>query len=265
MITRWNRQLFIREAETYLKRAIELEDSLTAKCLLADIYLLRGEEKKALELLQQLCEDNKDQVEVYQRLIQIYDKRKDYENIRVLSEKTDNPKIQKLFSVYIPGAPEFISKEGSYTEGISVEILAEEDCEIYYTLDGTDPVEGQEYQGPVEIGPGQNIQIRAIVCNSYGFYSEEAEENIQVELQKPEMPRVTPSGGNFIAPQNISVAVPEGCRVYYTWDGTDPTSSSKQYTEPIAMPEGNNILSLILVDQYGMRSDVFRCNYIYLP
>ena len=215
--------------------------------------------------MQQLCEDNKDQVEVYQRLIQIYDKRKDYENIRVLSEKTDNPKIQKLFSVYIPGAPEFISKEGSYTEGISVEILAEEDCEIYYTLDGTDPVEGQEYQGPVEIGPGQNIQIRAIVCNSYGFYSEEAEENIQVELQKPEMPRVTPSGGNFIAPQNISVAVPEGCRVYYTWDGTDPTSSSKQYTEPIAMPEGNNILSLILVDQYGMRSDVFRCNYIYLP
>ncbi|MCI9082602.1 MAG: hypothetical protein HFI70_09925 [Lachnospiraceae bacterium] len=254
-----------REAETYVKRAIELEDSLTAELFLSDIYLLRGEEKKALELLQQLCRENKDQVEIYQRLIQIYDKQKDYDSIRALSEQTDDQEIQELFSDYIPEIPEFTRGEGVYTEELSVEIMAETDCEVYYTLDGSDPKQGQKYQAPVEIKPGQNIQIRAVACNSYGIYGEEAEGTFQVELQKPEMPRVTPGGGNFIAPQNISVAVPEGCRVYYTWDGTDPTSSSKEYTQPIAMPEGNNILSLILVDQYGMRSDVFRCNYIYLP
>ncbi len=254
-----------REAETHIKRAIELEDSLTAKLFLADIYLLRGEEKMALELLHRLCEEEPDQVEVYQKLIQIYEERKAYESIRALYEQANQPQIQELFAEYIPNAPEFSEEGGVYTEELSVEILAEEDCEVYYTLDGTAPAQGWKYQAPVEIEPGQEIQIRAAACNSYGFYSDEAEAHYQVELQKPETPRVTPGGGYFNAPQSISVAVPSGCRVYYTWDGSEPTSSSEQYTQPIAIPEGNNILSMILIDKYGMRSDVLRCNYVYLP
>ncbi|MEY8390033.1 hypothetical protein D3Z36_14330 [Lachnospiraceae bacterium] len=254
-----------REAENRVKRAIELEDSITAKLFLSDIYLLRGEERMSLELLQQLCEENKDQVEVYQRMIQIYEKQKDYESIRALSENTEDPRIKELFLEYVPKAPEFTREEGIYTEELSVEILAEADCDVYYTLDGTDPVQGEKYREPVDVGPGQDIQIRAIACSPYGFYSDEVEGNFQVEFLKPETPRVTPGGGNFNAPQSISVAVPDGCKVYYTWDGSEPTTASQRYTQPISMPEGNNILSLILVDPYGMRSDVLRCNYIYLP
>ena len=66
-------------------------------------------------------------------------------------------------------------------------------------------------------------------------------------------------------PQEIYVKVPTGCKVYYTWDGTEPTVNSQQYTQPLTMPEGNNILSLVLVNQYGKSSNVLRCNYIYIP
>ena len=31
------------------------------------------------------------------------------------------------------------------------------------------------------------------------------------------------------------------------------------------MMEGNNILSLILVDKHGKTSDVLECNYKYIP
>ena len=31
------------------------------------------------------------------------------------------------------------------------------------------------------------------------------------------------------------------------------------------MPEGNNVLSVILVDEYGNTSSVQRVNYIYMP
>lgn len=254
-----------REAENYAKRAIELEDSLTAKLFLADIYLLRGEEKQALELLQQMCAEYKDEEGIYRRLIDIYDEQKDYASIRALSEMTVNEKILELFSEYIPEMPEFDKEPGVYTEALSIRILAEMDCDIYYTTDGTDPRQGQKYLNPVELLPGQTLTIRAAACSQYGLYGPEAEGSFQVELKKPAVPIIIPSGGNFSAPQNISVRVPEGCIVYYTWDGKDPTSASEKYTEPIAMPEGNNILSLILVDQYGMRSDVLRCNYIYLP
>ena len=97
------------------------------------------------------------------------------------------------------------------------------------------------------------------------MFGEEKQERFTIRLRKPETPRVTPSGGSFYAPSTIAVTVPEGCRVYYTWDGTAPTRESKQYTEPIGMPEGNNVLSLILVDKYGMASDVLKCNYVYIP
>ncbi len=76
---------------------------------------------------------------------------------------------------------------------------------------------------------------------------------------------MAPYGGSFYTPETIVVQVPEGCRVYYTWDDTVPTQESQQYREPIHIPEGNNVLSLILVDKYGMVSDVLRCNYIYMP
>ena len=31
------------------------------------------------------------------------------------------------------------------------------------------------------------------------------------------------------------------------------------------MPEGNNVLSVVLVDEYGNMSSVQRVNYIYMP
>ncbi len=255
-----------REAENRVKRALELnEDSVEAKILLADIYVLRGEEDKAVKILEEVCKEQNDNKDAYQKLIELYVAQKDYQALQTLSEQAEDSEVSELFSEYFPKAPEFDTEEGIYTEELSVGISTEDECRIYYTLDGTDPRQGAEYQNSIPIVAGEMIQIRAIARNDYGLFGDEVQGEFQVELQKPQKPRVSPSGGSFYDAQNIAVTVPEGCKVYYTWDGTTPGTGSTQYTQPITMPEGNNILSLIAVNEHGMSSDVLKCNYIYMP
>lgn len=255
-----------REAENRVKRALELnEDSVEAKIFLADIYVLRGEEDKAVKILEEVCKEQRNNKNAYQKLIELYAAQKDYQALQTLSEQAADSEVSELFSEYFPKAPEFDTEEGIYTEELSVGISTEDECRIYYTLDGTDPRQGAEYQNPIPIVAGEMIQIRAIARNDYGLYGDEVQGEFQVELQKPQKPRVSPSGGSFYEAQNIAVTVPEGCKVYYTWDGTTPGTGSAQYTQPITMPEGNNILSLIAVNEHGMSSDVLKCNYIYMP
>lgn len=255
-----------RKAESHVKRAIELDgDSLEAKLFLADIYVLRGEEGEAAKLLEEICKNNRNNRDAYQKLIDVYVQQKDYEAIQTLSKQAEDEEILELFSDYLPGTPEFDTEEGIYTQEFLLGISVENEGRIYYTLDGADPKQGMEYQSPIPIIPGEPVRVRAIVKNSYELYGDEITGQFQVELQKPQKPRVSPSGGSFYDTQSIVVTAPEGCKVYYTWDGTTPNTSSAQYTQPITMPEGNNILSLIAVDSYGMSSDILKCNYIYMP
>ena len=76
---------------------------------------------------------------------------------------------------------------------------------------------------------------------------------------------VSPDGGRFTEASSVTVTVPKGVTVYYTWNDTAPSKKSSKYTGPIEIPEGNNIFSLIAVDENGLSSEVLKCNYIYYP
>lgn len=261
----FQKQKEYQKAEKCLERALELDDtSLDARMMLAEVYVLQEEPDSAVRLLQEVIGIDKANQEAYQMLIQVYAGQKDYEAIHTLSQEVTSTSLLQLFEDYLAAAPEFEPAPGIYHEETAVEITGQEGCTTYYTTDGSDPKNGSEYKNPIPVEPGKEIRIRAVSVNEFGIYSEETEGRFQVELKKPEKPRVTPDGGSFYGAQTISVYIPEGCKVYYTWDGTEPTQNSTLYTGPIDMPEGNNILSLILVDKYGMSSDVLKCNYIFM-
>ncbi len=254
------------KAEQCLKRALELDStSEDAKMRLAKLYILREQDSSALALLQELAEGTGNRKEAYGLLIQVYARQKEYGILEQMSREAEDEEIQKLLGEYRAEPPVFDPEGGNYEEELSVELSGGEGCEVYYTTDGSDPRKGERYQRPIPLEPGKSIRIRAVSCNKFGVYGDEAEERFLIKLQKPATPYVSPSGGSFYSPQAVTVNVPEGCKAYYTWDGTPPTKESSQYEEPISIPEGNNVLSLILVDKYGMVSEVLKCNYIYIP
>ena len=91
-------------------------------------------------------------------------------------------------------------------------------------------------------------------------------EKYQINYEAPDYPVVSPGSGHYDAPTTIRITTDlEGAKIYYTWDGSIPTPNSEQYYGPIDMPEGNNVLSVILVDKNGMSSNVFRANYEFTP
>ncbi len=253
------------KAQNYLNRAVELEeDSVEAWLLLADVYIAQDETEDAIQVLEKVLELEKDSTEAYEKLIEVYAGRKEYDEIAKIAENVTDNSIMDLFSDYLVTAPVPDMEPGEYDDIISLEISSQQGTTTYYTLDGSDPQQGEEYTEPVPLEEGETT-IRLISQNELGIYSEETKGVYNIKFQEPDKPEVTPRGGTFSQPQQITVRVPAGCTAYYTWDGSDPTENSERYTAALEMPEGNNIFSVILIDEHNMCSEVSKYNFVYTP
>ncbi len=252
----------------YLDRALELDENYGDALLLqGKIHALIKDDELALELFLKVISLEPACQEAYEYLLELYDKNGAYDKIAELKKDVADTGILALFDEYVVSPPVIEQESGRYSEFFEVTISAPaENVEIYYTLDGTVPTkEDTKYEDAIEISEQGRIILTAVCLNTNGIYSDPAVAEYKIELEAPEAPRVSPDGGQFTTPQTIEVSVPDGVSVYYTWDGSTPTGRSDKYTSPLEMPEGNNILSLVAIDEYGMESEVVRCNYIYYP
>ena len=73
-------------------------------------------------------------------------------------------------------------------------------------------------------------------------------------------PVFDPVGGTYTGPQTITITAGEGCAIFYTTDGTDPTTESTQYTEPFTISE-DCIVKAIAYDVTGNSSDIVTAEY----
>ena len=102
--------------------------------------------------------------------------------------------------------------------------------------------------------------------NNTGKFSAVVEETYKVTYEAPAFPVVSPMTGVYHTPTKVTIISPiDDGRIYYTWNGTTPTASSSEYTAPIDIPEGDNILSVIVMDKHDLSSEVLRCSFSYLP
>ena len=56
--------------------------------------------------------------------------------------------------------------------------------------------------------------------------------------------------------------IPVGSKAYYTLDGSTPTAGSEEYTEPFDIPEGNNVIAVVIIDSHNQASSVVKKNYV---
>lgn len=247
---------------------MQLEDgSEDALLLQGQIYQMMKEDDQAETILLKVIDQNPDCTEAYESLLELYDENGSYEQILALKEKTTNPEILSLFDTYLVETPVIDVKSGTYKEFQEVKLSVKgKSLEIYYTLDGSIPTKKDTlYEDVVSIEKQGKTTLTAVAMDKNGRYSEPVSAQYDIELDAPDVPVVSPDGGRFTEASSVTVTVPKGVTVYYTWNDTAPSKKSSKYTGPIEIPEGNNILSLIAVDENGLSSEVLKCNYIYYP
>jgi hypothetical protein len=172
-----------------------------------------------------------------------------------------------LFEDYIVEAPSLSPSVGEYEEFIEVVPFSYDGYDIYYTTDGSDPTKsgGKLYSNsiPIELGENGAYEIKAVCKNDKGIFSDVVSGMYEIAVYAPEYAVVEPDGGHVSADTLAVITAQSGCSIYYTWDGSDPTTESEQYIEPLEIPDGNNILSVLVVNNTtGLASDIYRTNFI---
>ena len=249
-----------------IERALAIEpENERALILLSNICLKLNDEEGAIDALLSCISLNPKSFEAYTSIIKLYSKRGDFEAIKALADNVEDDTIILLFRDYLPEVPEFGTEAGSYDDEFRLEIFTDNNSVVYYTIDGSDPKEsGMLYSEPIDIPVGTTL-VRAVATNEYGIYSDEVQAKYTIELKVPDKPIVSLPSGTYSELMQVSIFIPEGCKAYYTWDGTTPNASSILYEGPFDILEGNNILSVIIINGKNQSSDVARFNYIYYP
>ena len=263
-------------AISYYKKAIQLESgNVSARLDLAGVYLEQNEDEKAIQLLHETIKIDKSAYDAYKILLAYYEKEKDVDSILdMLSDVTDS-RVKGLFKNYIVENPKIHLEGGEYNKSVRITLSAKMGTTIYYTTDGQDPIKkGNAYTDAIVLDKKGTYTLKVVAKNERGVFSEVVSEKYDIQVDAPADPVVslTKTGeiiqsGNFTEETSISIFVPTGCEAYFTWDNTDPTKEEGTlYTEPVVVPEGHNILSIIIFDtENDLESAIFRGIFDYYP
>ncbi len=117
---------------------------------------------------------------------------------------------------------------------------------IYYTLDGTAPsVSGTRYTGAITFTA--TAKLRAIAVS--GSLTENAILEYTVKIPQAPTPTASVSNGLFSgnivsSGSQIKLTSVSGATLYYTTDGTEPTSASKVYSSPFTITNDTTIKAI---------------------
>ena len=166
-----------------------------------------------------------------------------------------------VFSLTTSGTPDAVTPTfdppaGTYPAPPTVTISdGTPGATIYYTLDGTTPTTGStKYTAPIPIvcaPPSCTATIAAIaVANGY---ANSAVATVTYTVQFPVAPPIlSPGAGTYTTPQSVSITdSTPGAAIYYTTDGTTPTTSSTPYTGPITVSSTQSIEAIAVASGYA--------------
>ena len=132
--------------------------------------------------------------------------------------------------------PTFTLATGTYTGAQSVKIQdATSGATIYYTTDGTTPTSSSTaYTGAINVGASETLKAIAVA----GGWKNSAVGSTTYTIQQvpTATPSFSPAAGTYTATQTVTISdTASGAKIYYTTNGSPPTTSSAVYTGPISV------------------------------
>ena len=153
--------------------------------------------------------------------------------------------------------PTFSVAAGTYNANQSVTITCATDgATIYYTTDGSTPTSSSTaYSSAVSIT--QTTTLKAIAIKG----DDESSVASATYTLKCATPTFSPVGGAYIGTQSVTIScATDGASVYYTLDGTTPTSSSTLYSSAISISETKTLKAIAIKSNWS-DSDVQSATY----
>ena len=142
---------------------------------------------------------------------------------------------------------------GIYSDVISVTLNSDDDADIYYTTDGSDPsIYGQLYTDPIEISDEGHTVLKYVAVDAAGNLSDIYAELYTIDTTAPD---VWPDTDGGLYNHNVTLTLEsddESADIYYTFDDW---KTSHRYTNPITLTDGNTKITYFAIDSAGNLSD----------
>ena len=168
---------------------------------------------------------------------------------------------------FVAAIPTASSGSGTYYNDLSGSTAvalstATSGATIYYTTDGSMPsTSSSVYSGPISVATTTTINAMAAKAS---YQSSAAMSNLYT--MQAATPAFSAGGGTYSTALTVAITeVTTGASVYYTTNGTMPTTGSTLYTGPITMPNGlATTLNAIAVRSGYNTSTVDSVTYVVL-
>lgn len=182
--------------------------------------------------------------------------------IAVAPGKTPSAVASAAYTINYSAAatPTFSPAGGTYLGAQTVTINdGTSGANLYYTLDGTVPtVSSTLYTGPVAVSSSATLSAIAVASG----YSNSGVATAQYVISSgTQAPLISPAGGTFSAAQSVTIADgTPGAIIYYTVDGSTPTSNSTVYSSPITVSANATISAIAIAS--GVSSTVTTAAFV---
>ena len=138
--------------------------------------------------------------------------------------------------------PEFTPAAGTYDAAQSVEISCDtDDATIYYTTDGSTPTTSSSvYSSAISVTETTTIKAFAVKADM-----DDSEVATAEYILKAKTPTFSVTEGTYNETQSVEIScATAGATIYYTTNGSTPTTSSSVYSSAISVTETTTIKAI---------------------
>jgi len=172
--------------------------------------------------------------------------------IAVASGYTNSAVGSAKYTITLPAAtPKFSVAAGTYTSIQSITLSdTTSGATIYYTTNGTTPTTSStKYTGAISVSATETIEAIAVATG----YTNSSVASVKYTISlTAATPTFSVAAGTYTTTQSVTIAdATSGSTIYYTTNGTAPTTSSAKYTGAISVSATETIEAIAVATGYN--------------
>lgn len=226
----------------------------------AEFEIYFGNTDNALQLGYMCIENTIENSEAFRLVLSLLVDKKDYKELYRVLQLCNYDEIKEDFKKYNSQVGALSHEGGRYEEIIHIEIM-NASKNTFYTLDGSTPDQNAiPYEGAIVLGKGKHT-LSFITYNDFGIPSQILRKEYLIDTTTPLAPKVLPESGIKTDAAMVEIEIEEGTKVYYTTDGSNPTSNSILYEAPVPIPLGESNFTFVAISEEGTIGEYTYRNY----